>query len=71
MNEYIIAYAIIGVVHFLICYGITYREIVKFNKTSFRRKARIVWGELIFLKGVLWPLGLVMDVIKIISTIGV
>lgn len=69
-SKYIIAYIILGFIHFLWCYGATVRVMTQFNKTS-RRKASIKWGELIFLKGVFWPLGFVMDIVKFISTIGV
>lgn len=70
-SEYIIWYIIIGFVHFLWCYGVSVRAMTKINKLSFRTKASINWGHLIFLKGVFWPIGFVMDIIKFISKIGV
>lgn len=70
-GKYIIGYAIIGIVHFLLCYGVTFRAVVKFNRKSITRKLHIKWGELIFLDGVFWPIGIVMNIVKIISLIGV
>ena len=70
-SEYIIAYIIAGIVHFLICYGITYRKVFKYNKSSSYNKLKINWGKLIFFKGLFWPISLILDTVKIISTIGV
>ena len=70
-GNYVIWYVIIGFVHFLFCYGVTFRNMVKFNKNSIKTKLHIKWGELIFLDGIFWPIRFVMDIIKFISTIGV
>lgn len=76
-GKYIIWYVIIGFVHFLWCYGATFRIIIKYNdykETSFayeKLPADVKWSELIWLKGVFWPIGFVMDIVKFISTIGV
>lgn len=70
-GNYIISYVIVGFVYFLFCYGVSFRVMTKFNKNSIKRKMHIKWGELIFLDGIFWPLGVVMEIVKIISTIGV
>lgn len=76
-GNYIIGYTIIGFVHFLICYGITVRVIKENIKNSLKTKfsigtkISINWSELIILKGIFWPIGIVMEIVKIISTIGV
>lgn len=68
--KYIVIYIILGFIHFLWCYGLSFREIYKFNKIS-SNKASIKWSELIFLKGIFWPIGFIMDIVKSISLIGV
>lgn len=76
-GNYIIGYTIIGFVHFLICYGITVRVIQEYSKNPLKTKfpigakISINWSELILLKGIFWPIGIIMEIVKIISTIGV
>lgn len=75
MNEYgkyIFAYIIVGIIHFLIRYGITARAIVKHNKQvpSWNRW-KVKWSHLIFLQGIFWPIGIMIRIVEKISLIGV
>lgn len=72
MKEYVIAYTIAGIIHFLIRYGITTRSVVKHNKqSSLRNQWKVKWSNLIFLQGLFWPIGLILRIVRKISTIGV
>ena len=71
-SKYIIGYVVIGLIHFLIRYGITYRKVIKYNKTSPPwNKLKIKWSNLIFIQGLFWPVSIVLRVVEKISTIGV
>lgn len=71
-SKYIIGYIIIGFIHFLIRYGITYRKIIKYNTTSISwDKLKIKWSNLILLQGIFWPMSIIFRIIEKISTIGV
>lgn len=76
-GKYIIWYVIIGFIYFLCHYRVTFKLIIEYNdynKTSFTYEkipADVKWNKLIWIKGVFWPIGFIMDIVKIISTIGV
>ena len=72
MNEYIIAYTIAGIIHFLIRYGITARAVVKHNKQSPSwNQWKVKWSNLILLQGIFWPVSIILRIVEKISLIGV
>lgn len=70
-NEYVIWYTVIGIIHFLVRYGITVRTIAKYNKFQYNYNLKVKYGSLIFLQGVFWPIGLILRIVGKISKIGV
>lgn len=70
-SNYIIAYIIIGIVHFLWQYGVCIRKITKYNSFPYNKNYHIVWWYLIFVEGFFWPIGLILRIVRKISTIGV
>lgn len=69
-GKYIIGYVIIGFIHFLWRYGVTFRKVVKYNSPPFNRNYRINYGNLI-LQGFLWPFCIIIRIVEKISLIGV
>lgn len=70
-SEYIIWYVVLGIVHFLWCYGVTVRKITIYNSFPYNKNYRIVWWHLILVEGFFWPIGLILRIVRKISTIGV
>lgn len=70
-SKYIVWYIVIGVFHFLVRYGVTFRIITKYNKFPFNYNLRVKWGNLIFLQGIFWPIGFILRIVEKISKIGV
>lgn len=70
-DNYIIAYVIIGFIHFLWRYGVNIRKIVKYNSMSYNTNYCINWGNLIFMQGFFWPFSLILRIVDKIALIGV
>lgn len=70
-GKYIVWYSAIGVIHFLVRYGVTFRTITKYNKFLFDHNLKVKWGKLIFLQGIFWPIGFILRIVEKISKIGV